>query len=198
LLVQLVLPLPEGVDFLILVLEDLVESEKLLVEQCQLVLMVVDQVLVVSQLHYGYLVLLASLLVVLDLAVAVVKQFSAFADFVFEGGSFVLEANGHFPNLSVDHGLPLALHHVPQILQFLGLALLRGLVPGLPLLNFLGEVIAFVLLGLILLLEGEVNIAEFVLEHFVFVVEGLTDFVEFLILLPVLIDLLLLGEASLS
>jgi len=198
LLVQLVLLLPLAVQLLVLVLEDLVEPEQLLVEQGELVLVVVDEVLVVAQLHDGDLVLLALLPVVLDLAAAVVEQLPALADLVLEGRALVLEANGHLPDFPVDHGLALALHHVAQVFELLGLALLGSLVARLPLLDLLGEVAGAVLLGLVLLLEGEVDVGKLVLEHFVLVVEGLADLVQFLVLLAVLVDLLLLREAALG
>lgn len=73
LLVKFVLLLSVCVHFLILVLEDLVESQQFLVEQCQFILMVVDEILVVSEFHDGYLILLAFLLVVIDLSIAILK-----------------------------------------------------------------------------------------------------------------------------
>jgi hypothetical protein len=186
------------VQLLVLILEDFVEAKQLLIEEGQLVLMVIDKILVVAQLHDGDLVLLALLLVVINLPPAVLQQFAAFTDFVLQRGTFVLEANGHFANFSVDHRLALALHHVSEVFKLLSLALLCSLVASLPLLNLLGEVVGAVLLSLVLLLEGEVDIGQFVLEHFVLVVERLADLIEFLVLLPVLINLLLLRKTALS
>ena len=183
---------------LVLVLEDLIQPQQLLVEEGQLILVIVDEVLVVPELHDGDLVLLALLLVVVDLSIAVFKQLSALPDLVLKGGSLVLEADGHLSDLAVDHRLPLAFHHVPEVLELLGLALLGGLVARFPLFYFLREVVALVLLCLVLLLEGEVNITELVLEHLVLVVEGFADLIEFLVLLAVLVDLLLLGETALG
>ena len=107
-----------------------------------------------------------------------------------------MKTNGHLPDLSVNHRLSLTLHHVSQVFKLLSLALLRSLVPRLPLLNLLGKVTGAILLGLVFLLEREVNVGKLVLQHLVFVVEGLADLVQFLIFLAVLVDLLLLGEAS--
>jgi hypothetical protein len=66
-----------------------------------------DDVLIVSQFHYGYLVLLALLLIVFDLSVAILQQLTALADLVLQTRPFVLEANSHLPDLPVDHRFPL-------------------------------------------------------------------------------------------
>lgn len=86
--------------------------------------MIIDEVLVVSEFHDCDFILLTLLLVVIDFSIAVFKQLSALPDLVLERGSFVLEADGHLSDLAVDHGLSLALHHVPEVLQLFGLAFL--------------------------------------------------------------------------
>ena len=84
LLVEFVLLLSLGVQFVVLVLEDLIESQQFLVEQRQFVFVVVDEILVVAQLHDGYLVFLALLLVVVDLPTPVLQQLPALPDLVLE------------------------------------------------------------------------------------------------------------------
>lgn len=153
LLVEPVLFLLLPMQLLILILQDFVEAQQLLIEKGEFVLVIIDQILVVAQLHDGDLVLLALLLVVINLPTPVLKQFAAFTNFVLKGRPFVLEADGHFSDFSVDHRLSLALHHVSEVFKLLGLALLSGLVASLPLLNLLGKVIGAVLLSLVLLLE---------------------------------------------
>ena len=152
-LVEPILFLPLSVEFLILVLEDFVESKQLLVEQCQFVLVIIDEILIIAQLHNGDLILLALLLVIIDLPSTVLQQLTTFADLVLQRGTLILEANSHFSDFSVDHRLALAFHHVSQVFKLLSLALLGGLVAGLPLLDLLGKVIRAILLGLVLLLE---------------------------------------------
>jgi hypothetical protein len=85
---------------------------------------VIDEILVVSELHYGYLILLTSLLVILDLSVAVIEQLSTFSNLVLQGRSLVLEPDRHFSDFSVDHGLSLTFHHIPKIFQLLRFAFL--------------------------------------------------------------------------
>ena len=160
--------------------------------------MVGDEVLVVAQLHDDDLLLLCLLAEFFKVPVAVVEQLSALADLVLQTRPLVLEADGHLADLAVDHALALALHHGAQVLQFLQLALLGGLVAVLPLVVLGLEVEAAVLLGLVLLLEGEVNVVDLVLEHLVLVVERLADLVQLLVFLAVLKNLLLLGEALLG
>ena len=160
--------------------------------------MVGDEVLVVAQLHDDDLLLLCLLAEFLEVSVAVVEELSALADLVLQTRPLVLEADGHLADLTVDHALALALHHGAQVLQFFQLALLGSLVAVLPLVVLGLEVEAAVLLGLVLLLEGEVNVVDLVLEHLVLVVERLADLVQLLVFLAVLKNLLLLGEALLG
>lgn len=115
--------------------------------------MIIDEVFVVAQLHDGDLILLALLLVVINLPSTVLQQLATFADLVLKRRTLILEADGHFSNLSVDHGLALALHHVSEVFKLLSLALLGCLVASLPLLNLLGKIIGAILLGLVLLLQ---------------------------------------------
>lgn len=115
--------------------------------------MIIDEILVVAQLHDGDLILLTLLLVVINLPSSILQQLAAFADLVLKRGTLILEADGHFSNFSVDHGLALALHHVSEVFKLLSLALLGCLVASFPLLNLLGKVIGTILLGLVLLLE---------------------------------------------
>jgi hypothetical protein len=82
LLVQFVFALPECSDFLVLIFENLVETDELLVDEGQFVFVIVDEVFAVPKLHDGDLVFLAFLLVVFDLPVAVLEQFTALSDLV--------------------------------------------------------------------------------------------------------------------
>lgn len=156
--------------------------------------MIVDEVLIVSELHYGDFVFLTLLPELVDFSVAIFEEFPALPDLVLQTRSLVLEADSHFPDFSVDHRLPLALHHASKVLQFFRFTSLCGLIAALPLFDLLKEICIFILLGLVLLLEREINVIELILEHFILVVESLANFVQFLVLLAVLVDLLLLRE----
>jgi hypothetical protein len=74
LLGQFLLSLAVGEQLFVFIPEYLVEPQQFLVEEGEFVLVVVNGVLVVPQLHYSYLVLLHLLLVVLYLSVAVIVQ----------------------------------------------------------------------------------------------------------------------------
>jgi hypothetical protein len=89
---------------------------------------ITDNILVVSEFHYRYFVLLAFLLIIIDLSVPVIKKFSAFSDLVLEGRSLILETNGHFSDFPVNHRLSLTFHHVSEILKFLSFTFLACLV----------------------------------------------------------------------
>lgn len=73
--------------------------------------------LVIPQLHDLDLILLALLLVVLDLAVAVVEHFPAFSDLTLKATSLILEPDSHLSYFTVNHRLPLTLHQVPQLFK---------------------------------------------------------------------------------
>ena len=115
------LPLFIGVVFIIFLPQYLVEPQQFLVEQSQFVFMICDEVLVVAEFHYGDLVLLALLPQVINVPVAVFQQLTTFNDLVFKTRTLVLEANYHLSDLSVDHGLALAVHHGAKIFELLGL-----------------------------------------------------------------------------
>jgi alanine racemase len=53
---------------------------------------------------------LALLTKVVYFSVATVEEVSALSNLVFKSRPFVLESNGHFPDLSVDHALTLTVH----------------------------------------------------------------------------------------
>jgi hypothetical protein len=157
--------------------------------------LIVQKVFVVPKLHDEDLLFLVLLAKIVDFSAATVEKVPALSDLVLESRPFVLEPNGHFSDLPIDHALALAVHESPEVLQFFELAFLCSLVSALPLVDLGHEVTTALLLCLVLLLEGEVDVREFVLEHLVFVVEGLANLVEFFVLFPVLVDLLLLGKA---
>ena len=135
---------------------------------------------------------------IIDFSIAAVEKVPALSDLVFKSRPFVLEPDGHFPDLPVDHALALAVHESPEVLQLFELALLCSLVPAFPLVNFCHKVSTALLLCFVLLLKGEIDVRKFVFEHLVFVVEGLANLVELLVLLSVLVDFLLLSKALLG
>ena len=154
--------------------------------------MVTDYILIVSQLHYSDLVLLAFLFIVVNFSIPVFKQFSAFSDFVLKPWPFVLETYRHLSDFSINHRFPLTLHHISKIFELFGLTFFSGLIPRFPFLNFLTEFWVLAFFCFVFLFEREIHIIEFVFEHFVFMVESLADLVQFFILLPVFINLFLL------
>jgi hypothetical protein len=76
------LPLPILLILLTLVLQYLIQPDQFLVEQGQFALVVVDNILVVVQLHNSYLVALATVFVLLDLAGAVIHELATLTDLV--------------------------------------------------------------------------------------------------------------------
>lgn len=65
--------------------------------------MIVDEIFIITELHYGDLIFLAALLVIVDFSIAIIKELAAFSDFVFKRRSFILESNSHFSDFSIDH-----------------------------------------------------------------------------------------------
>jgi hypothetical protein len=84
-----------------------------LIDEGEFVFIVVDEVLAISQLHDGDLIFLTLLFVVLDLPIAIIQQLTALSNLVLQTRSLILKAYTHLSNLSVDHRLPLAFHHIP-------------------------------------------------------------------------------------
>lgn len=180
---KFILPLLKVLDIIIPVVQQFRESNQLVGEQGQFVFMLVDDVFIIPEFHYINLILLALLLVVLDFRVSVTHHLSALSDLVLKSTSLVLVADGHLSDFAVNHGLALAIHEIPELLQLLSLAPLRSLVSSLPLLNFLQQLLVLVFLGLVLLLQREVDLSELVLQLLVFVVDILANGIELLMLL---------------
>lgn len=151
--------------------------------QSQLVLILQNDLFVVSEFHVLNLVSLALLLVVVDFALSVVQHFPQLADLSFKAASLILEPNRHFLDFPVNHRLPLALHHITKFFQLFGLALLSSLVTGLPLLYLRKQILVLLTFRLVFLFEREVYLAELIFETLVFVVKGLTDFIQLFVLL---------------
>ncbi len=135
---------------------------------------------IVSQFHILYLVPLAFLPVVLNLPFPIAQHFSEFSDLSLKTSPFVLEAYGHFPDLAIDHGFSLAFHHVSKFFEFLRLAPFGRLVPTLPLLYFLNEVLVLLLFIFEFLFESIVDFAELGVELLVVMVKALANIIQFL------------------
>lgn len=110
-----------GVVLVVFFPQYLVKPQQFLVEQSQFVFMICDEVLVVTEFHYGDFVLLALLPQVVNVPATVFQQLTTFTNLVFKTRTLVLEANCHLSDLSVDHGLALAVHHGAKIFELLGL-----------------------------------------------------------------------------
>lgn len=148
-----------------------------MIEQSKFVLVICDDVFVISKLHNRYLVFLAFLTEIINISVSIFQQLTAFTNLILKTRTFILEPNSHFSNFSVYHRFALTVHHGSKVFKLLGFTALWSLKASFPLVYFLKKIRIFVSFWLILLFEAKVDIIQFVLEHFVLMVESFTDFV---------------------
>ena len=117
-----------------------------MVKENNFILVVGDNIFVISELDDGDFVPLALLLIIFDLPVSIFQHFSIFSYLVLQSRSLILESDCNLPYFPINHTLSLTLHQVPQIFKFFSFAPLGSLVSCFPLVDLLHQIRVFLLL----------------------------------------------------
>lgn len=128
----------------------------------------------------------------------VIESLSKLSDLVLEVSSLSLELNTEFSHLPIEHTLPLAFHHQPEIIKLLSLALLTGHVPLFPPVNLSNQLVIACPLHIELILHSEVNLRVFPFELLKFSVELMANHVKLLIFLLIFCAFHFVAEKLLS